>query len=374
MKSIFGSAVIAASRPASATCEFHFVLISAGVSKMSGWFLMRVHEALAPLHRVRVGEVADEDQRMELLAGRLELRLGLDRHRLDGLARDRLVVGDDDDALGEVGRRAVEGRDRHVGFLRQRDQHRLRIAVVGGQDDAVGALRDAVLDLLELPIGILAAVQLDHLDAVLRSACRRSRHVRRPRSRSKDPGRRSRSSWLGGVGLAAADRKKCDRRRSGRECLKLPVHAVLPFRFFCALSDLCRSRAPSSSGPDRSFRRATISRKVIAQTGYQVIYVCAITLNANYQGKSGKCRSLDAITPGPTGTATTSAEIIRRCVSASSASTPDSRARNLAVFDFQLTDDQMDRTSPLTRRYSPPHRRTGLDTAVGPADAWSRRL
>ena len=127
----------------------------------------RVHEAFAPLHRVRVGKVADEDQRMELLAGRLELRLGLDRHRLDRQTRHRLVVGDDDDALGEVGGRAIEGRDRHVGFLRQRHQHRFRIAVICGQDDAVGALSDAVLDLLELPVGVLAAVQFDHLDAVL---------------------------------------------------------------------------------------------------------------------------------------------------------------------------------------------------------------
>ena len=97
----------------------------------------------------------------------LNLRLGLDRHRLDGQARDQLVVGDDDDALGKVGGRAIEGRDRHVGFLRQRHQHRLRVAVIRGQDDAVGALRDAVLDLLELPVGILAAIELDHLDAVL---------------------------------------------------------------------------------------------------------------------------------------------------------------------------------------------------------------
>ena len=194
MKSMFGSAVIAASRPASATCEFHLVLISTGVSKMSAWFLMRVHEAFAPLHRVRIGEVADEDQRVQLLAGRLELRLGLDGHRLDRLAGDRLVVGDDDDALGEIRRRPVEGRDRHVGLLRQRDQHGLRVAVVGGQDDAVGALRDAVLDLLELAVGVLAAVQLDHLDAVLLAACRRWPRDRRPRSRSTDPERRSRPS------------------------------------------------------------------------------------------------------------------------------------------------------------------------------------
>ena len=90
-----------------------------------------------------------------------------DRHLLDRQTRDRFVVGDDDHALGHIGGRTVEGRDRHVGFLRERDQHRLGVAVVGGQDDAVGALRDAVLDLLELAIGVLAAVQLDHLDVVL---------------------------------------------------------------------------------------------------------------------------------------------------------------------------------------------------------------
>ena len=42
---------------------------------------------------------------------------------------------------------------------------RAGVAVVGGQDDAVGALRDAVLDLLELPVGVVPAVELDHLDA-----------------------------------------------------------------------------------------------------------------------------------------------------------------------------------------------------------------
>ena len=74
------------------------------------------------------------------------------------------------------------------------DEHGLGIAVVGGQDDAVGALRDAVLDLLELAVGVLAAVQLDDLDAVLLQR----RHDRlvpgAPRSRSTDPGTRSRPS------------------------------------------------------------------------------------------------------------------------------------------------------------------------------------
>ena len=42
---------------------------------------------------------------------------------------------------------------------------RAGVTVVGGQDDAVAALGDAVLDLLELPVGVLAAVELDHLDA-----------------------------------------------------------------------------------------------------------------------------------------------------------------------------------------------------------------
>ena len=42
---------------------------------------------------------------------------------------------------------------------------RAGVAVVGRQDDAVGALGDAVLDLLELAVGVMAAVELHHLDA-----------------------------------------------------------------------------------------------------------------------------------------------------------------------------------------------------------------
>ena len=64
-----------------------------------------VHEALAPLHRVRVREVAHEDQRMQLLARFRELLLGLVGHRLHGLACHRLVVRYDDDALAHVRRR-----------------------------------------------------------------------------------------------------------------------------------------------------------------------------------------------------------------------------------------------------------------------------
>ena len=125
----------------------------------------RVHEAGAALHRVRVGEVAHQDQRLQLLAGRVELLLRLGHHGVDRRAGHRLVVGDDDDALAHVRGRAVEGGDRHVGFLRLGHDHAAGIAIVGGQDDAVATLRDAVLDLLELSVGDLAAIELDHLDA-----------------------------------------------------------------------------------------------------------------------------------------------------------------------------------------------------------------
>ena len=125
--------------------------------------------------------------------------------------------------LREVGRRAVEGRDRHVGLLRQRDQHRLRIAVVGGQDDAVGALRDAVLDLLELPVGILAAVELDDLDAVLLQRVDDGRVAGAP-----EPGRQilERVADLLACGVARAppaNGQTSQRRRRRIEC-KLPRH------------------------------------------------------------------------------------------------------------------------------------------------------
>ena len=103
---------------------------------------------------------------MQLLAGPLEAADRLGGHRLYRLTRDRLVVGDDDDALAGVGGRAIERRDGDIVLLGQGDERRLRVAVVRGQDDAVGALGDAVLDLLQLAIGVLAAVQLDDLDAV----------------------------------------------------------------------------------------------------------------------------------------------------------------------------------------------------------------
>ena len=140
--------------------------------------------------------VADQHERMQLLAGALELADRLGRHRLDRLTRDGLVVGNDDDALAHVGRRAVEGGDRHVGLLGQSHERGLGVAVVGRQYDAVGALGDAVLDLLELPVGILAAVELDNFDAVGLERRRRSPCGRPPKSRSRDPGTRSRPSCL----------------------------------------------------------------------------------------------------------------------------------------------------------------------------------
>ena len=80
------------------------------------------------------------------------------------------VVGDDDDALAHVRGRAVEDRDRHVGVLRLGDDGGAGLAVLRDQDDAVDALRDAVLDLLELAVGVLPAVALDDLEAAPRSA------------------------------------------------------------------------------------------------------------------------------------------------------------------------------------------------------------
>ena len=125
----------------------------------------RVHEAGAALHRVGIGEVAHQDQRLQLLAGGVELLLRFGDHGVDRGARHRLVVGDDDDALAHIRRRPVEGRDRHVRFLRLGNDHGARVAVVGGEDDAVAALCDAVADLLELAVGVVPAIELDDLDA-----------------------------------------------------------------------------------------------------------------------------------------------------------------------------------------------------------------
>ena len=108
---------------------------------------------------------------MQLLAGAFELADRFRRHRFDRLAGDRLVVGDDDDALAHIGRRAVESSDRYVGLLCQSDERRLRIAVIRRQYDAVCALGDAIFDLLELPVSILAAVELDDFNAVVLKSC-----------------------------------------------------------------------------------------------------------------------------------------------------------------------------------------------------------
>ena len=142
----------------------------------------RVHEAGAALHRVGIGEIAHQDQRLQLLAGGGELLLRLVDHRVDRGASDRLVVGDDDDALAHIRGRPVEGRDRHVGFLCRGDDHRAGIAVVGGQDDAVAALGDAVLDLFELAVGVVAAIELDDLRRRPSPASRRWPNGRRPRN------------------------------------------------------------------------------------------------------------------------------------------------------------------------------------------------
>ena len=165
MKSIPGSAVIADFEPGQRHLRIPLGRDLDRRLEEVGMRADRVHEPGAALHRVRVGEVAHQDQRLQLLAGRVELLLRLGHHGVDRGAGHRLVVGDDDDALGHVRGRPVEGGDRHVGLLRLGHDHAAGITVVGGQDDAVGALSDAVLDLLELPVGVLAAVELDHLDA-----------------------------------------------------------------------------------------------------------------------------------------------------------------------------------------------------------------
>jgi hypothetical protein len=92
---------------------------------------------------------------------------GLLGHELDRLLGDRLVVGDDDDALAEIGRGPVEDGDRHVAVLGFLDDGDGALAVLRDQDDAVDALGDAVAHLFELPVGVLGGVALDHLMAGL---------------------------------------------------------------------------------------------------------------------------------------------------------------------------------------------------------------
>ena len=173
--------------------------------------------------------------------------------------------------LREIRGRPVEGRDRHVGFLRQRDQHRLRVAVVGGQDDAVGALRDAVLDLLELPVGILAAVQLDDLDAVLLQRVDDRRVAGAP-----EAGRQILEGvadlLAGGVGAAPPRTTARPTSAGAPYRCELPRHR-LPSR--SSLSPLARAgswtfplpaRLPASSDLLLPSRGVSVTAKLIAQT------------------------------------------------------------------------------------------------------------
>ena len=124
-----------------------------------------VHEALAALHRVGVGEVAHQDERLQLLAGAFELlwpsptiasTAARATASLSATTMMPLLMSDGGRLKVAIGTSAscASGDERGLG-----------VAVVGGQDDAVAALGDAVLDLLELPVGILAAVELDDFDA-----------------------------------------------------------------------------------------------------------------------------------------------------------------------------------------------------------------
>jgi hypothetical protein len=241
-----------------------------------------VHEALAPLDCVRVGEIADEDQRMQLFARRLEFFLGEYSHLLDSETRDRLIVGDHDDALGHIGGRAVEGGDRHVRFLRQRNEHRLGIAVVSRQDDAVGALRNAVFDLLELAVGVLAAVQLDHLDAVFRERLDNRRVTGAPEA--------GRQILEGVADLLALGFRRCGHEKSagagkrqsraGPTC-KLHHSSSLPFSLRHLADPVLNFVRASPTGEirrEKVFRQARARfsfalspRNLIAQTFYHVV-------------------------------------------------------------------------------------------------------
>ena len=167
MKSISGSAVIAASRPASATCEFHLVLISTGFSKMSGCLLMTF---MKPSRRFTAFGSARSPTRISgcsflpvpsnlpIAFAAIASTAWRATASLSATTMMPLLMSEGGRLKVAIGTSASCARATSVVS---------EVAVVGGQDDAVGALGDAVLDLLELPVGILAAVELDDFDAVV---------------------------------------------------------------------------------------------------------------------------------------------------------------------------------------------------------------
>ncbi len=117
-------------------------------------------EAFLAADGIRIAKVSHDDQRREHgVGGRVCQRLLDDV--VDGLFGDRLVVGDDDQARAEIGRRPVEHRDRRVVLLGLLDDGHGALAVLGDDDDAVDALRDAVADLFELAVGVFVGVAFD---------------------------------------------------------------------------------------------------------------------------------------------------------------------------------------------------------------------
>lgn len=121
-----------------------------------------VHEALAPLDRVRVAQVADHDR-----GGHLPTQLlCLHGHVLDRVGGDLPVVGHGHQGLRLlVGRRAVEHGVGHPGLVRELPDGDCRLAVERDDDDAIHLLGQDALHLLQLPVGVLGGILLDDLEA-----------------------------------------------------------------------------------------------------------------------------------------------------------------------------------------------------------------
>ena len=163
MKSMSGLAVMAACRPACATEASHLVVTSIGFLEQIGVGIDHIVEALLASNGIRVTQVADHDEGFHLAAE----FLGFVGHVFDGRLGDLLVVGDHGQgiAIFALGR-AVEDTDRDIGFVGFGDQFQSDRAIDRDDHDAINLLGDAVLDLLELLVGVCAGVDFNDLIAL----------------------------------------------------------------------------------------------------------------------------------------------------------------------------------------------------------------